>query len=124
MTFNSLTHQNSALDNPSLRYIYANGIKVDRLLTVEIVDADAEFVLAAVNGFADPLVVFAVKSHVSIGRFVPIQRENAFVRHRIVVYRKRLTPSIRINNNNHLLDLTHTHGSFDFFFYFFFVTIY
>lgn len=43
-----------------------------RLLTVKIVHADSEFVIATVDCLADALVVLAVQSHVSIGRLIPI----------------------------------------------------
>lgn len=39
--------------------------------TVKIINANSELVFAAVDSFGDPLVILAVKSHVSVGRFVP-----------------------------------------------------
>lgn len=41
-------------------------------LTVKIINADSEFVFSAVDGFGDSLIIFAVKSHVGVGRLVPV----------------------------------------------------
>lgn len=46
--------------------------KERKQLTVKIINADSEFVFSAVDGFGDSLIIFAVKSHVGVGRLVPV----------------------------------------------------
>ncbi len=42
------------------------------VLTVKIINANSEFVFSSVDGFGDSLVILAVKSHVGVGRLVPV----------------------------------------------------